>query len=169
MARPKPTKQQQARIPHHLIDIAPPDYSLSLAEYQDAAYRAIEEILGRGKIPFLVGGSGQYITALEEGWSIPRVPPDRELRAELEAYARAKLAREPPRAPAPGRPGRRRTHPPHNNARRVIRALEVCMLTGQAISDLQRGNDRRPIASSGWACSCRAQCYIRAWTPAWTS
>jgi len=133
----KPTKGQQARIPHHLIDIAPPDYSLSLAEYQDAAYRAIEEILRRGKIPFLVGGSGQYITALEEGWSIPRVPPNRELRAELEAFARANSpASLHERLRQVDSVAAERIHP--NNARRVIRALEVCMLTGQAISDLQR-------------------------------
>lgn len=133
----KPTAAQQARVRHHLIDIAPPDYNLSLAEYQDAAYRAIDATSQRGQIPFLVGGSGQYITALEEGWSIPRVPPDVELRAKLEAYVRAnspeslhkRLALVDPTAAA-------RIHP--NNTRRVIRALEVHTLTGQAISDLQK-------------------------------
>ena len=87
-------------------------------------------------IPFLVGGSGQYITAVEEGWSIPRVPPDAELRAELERFAsdnspaalheRLRLV-DPVAA--------ERIHP--NNTRRVIRALEVQMLTGKAISELQ--------------------------------
>ena len=132
----KPRPAQQARVPHHLIDIVNPDYNLSLAEYQDAAYRAINEIHGRGAIPFLVGGSGQYISAVEEGWSIPRVPPDRELRAELENYAVEKspgALHDRLRQVDPVSAGR--IHP--NNVRRVIRALEVQITTGQAISDLQ--------------------------------
>lgn len=132
----KPTAEQQALIPHHLIDIVPPDRSLSLAQYQDAAVRAINDIQQRGLIPFLVGGSGQYISAVEEGWSIPRVPPDAELRAELERFAsdnspaalHERLRQVDPVAAE-------RIHP--NNTRRVIRALEVQMLTGQAISSLQ--------------------------------
>ena len=132
----KPTTAQQAQVPHHLIDIVSPDYSLSLAEYQDAAYRAIDDLHQRGKLPFLVGGSGQYITAVEEGWSIPRVPPNPDLRAELEAYvtetspeALHERLRQVDTISA------ERIHP--NNIRRVIRALEVHMLTGRAISELQ--------------------------------
>lgn len=133
----KPTAAQQTRIRHHLIDIVTPDYNLSLAEYQDAAYQAIDAILQRGRIPFLVGGSGQYITAVEEGWSIPRVPPDAALRAELARVARENspatlhehLRKADPVAAA-------RIHP--NNTRRLIRALEVHTLTGHAISDLQK-------------------------------
>ena len=132
----KPTAAQQAQVPHHLIDIVSPDYNLSLAEYQDAAYRAIDDLHQRGKLPFLVGGSGQYITAVEEGWSIPRVPPNPDLRAELEAYvtetspeALHERLRKVDTISA------KRIHP--NNIRRVIRALEVHMLTGTAISELQ--------------------------------
>ncbi len=132
----KPTVKQRALVPHHLIDIAAPDYNLSLAEYQDAAYRAIDALHQRGKIPLLVGGTGQYISAVEEGWSIPRVPPDRELRAELERFAgetsRAAL-HERLRAVDPI--AAERIHP--NNMRRVIRALEVQLLTGLPISTLQ--------------------------------
>ena len=132
----KPTAEEQARVRHHLIDIAPPDYKLSLAEYQDAAYRAIDVFHQRGRLPFLVGGTGQYISAVEEGWSIPRVPPNPELRAQLEQFAseRSSVAlhdrlRQVDPAAA------ERIHP--NNTRRVIRALEVHTLTGQAISALQ--------------------------------
>lgn len=132
----KPTPEQQSLIPHHLIDLVAPDSNLSLAEYQDLAYRSIGDLHARGKLPLLVGGTGQYITAVEEGWSIPRVAPDRELRAELEAYVAAhsaealheELRRADPVAAE-------RIHP--NNYRRVIRALEVHKLTGQAISGLQ--------------------------------
>ena len=133
----KPTTAQQALVPHHLIDIVDPDYNLSLAEYQDAAYRCIDAAHGRGVLPFLVGGSGQYISAVEEGWSIPRVAPDPDLRAELEAYveshSRAAL-HERLRQVDPI--SAERIHP--NNIRRVIRALEVHSVSGAPISELQR-------------------------------
>lgn len=133
----KPSAAQQALVPHHLIDIVAPDYRLSLAEYQDAAYRCIEELHQRGALPFLVGGSGQYITAVEEGWSIPRVAPNPEIRADLEAYVAShspaalhdRLRRVDPISAE-------RIHP--NNIRRVIRALEVQTVSGKPISELQR-------------------------------
>ena len=133
----KPTAAQQARAPHHLIDIVAPDYNLSLAEYQDAAYLCIDNAHQRGALPFLVGGSGQYITAVEEGWSIPRVPPNPDIRAELEAYVEShspaalheRLRQVDPLSAE-------RIHP--NNTRRVIRALEVQIVAGAPISELQR-------------------------------
>ena len=132
----KPTAEQQALIPHHLIDMVAPDVNLSLAQYQDAAYRAIDDAHGRGSLPFLVGGSGQYISAVEEGWTIPRVPPNPELRAELERFA-AELSRAAlhDRLRQVDPASAERIHP--NNSRRVIRALEVHTLTGKAISALQ--------------------------------
>ncbi len=132
----KPSAAQQALVPHHLIDIAPPDYNLSLAEYQDAAYRCIAELHRRGKLPFLVGGTGQYISAVEEGWSIPRVPPNPELRAELEAYvADNSPAALHDRLRQVDPVSADRIHP--NNVRRVIRALEVQIAAGKPISELQ--------------------------------
>ena len=132
----KPTAAQRARIPHHLIDFVEPDRQLSLAEYQDRAYQTIHTLHARGKLPFLVGGSGQYITAIEAGWSIPRVPPDFDLRAELEAYAASHSAQAlHDRLRRVDSISADRIHP--NNLRRVIRALEVHTLTGQAISKLQ--------------------------------
>ncbi len=133
----KPTAAEQAQIPHHLIDFVEPDYNLGLAEYQDKAYEAIHALHARGKLPFLVGGSGQYITAIEEGWSIPRVLPDSDLRAELEAYATSHSAQAlHDRLRQVDSISADRIHP--NNLRRVIRALEVYILTGQAISKLQK-------------------------------
>ena len=133
----KPTPQQQAQAPHHLIDIVAPDYQLSLAEYQAAAYGKIAALHADGKLPLLVGGTGQYVTAVVEGWSIPRVPPNPELRAKLSAEAEAqgqeafhaRLAQIDPEAAT-------NIHP--NNVRRVVRALEVYMTTGTPISVLQR-------------------------------
>ena len=133
----KPTSEERARIPHHLIDIAEPDETVGLAEFQERTYAAIADIHARGKLPLLVGGTGQYVRAVVEGWCIPRVPPDAALRAELEAQAgregavalHARLARLDPDAA-------QRIDP--RNVRRVIRALEVCLVTGQPMSKQQR-------------------------------
>src|SRR5271157_4893055 len=81
---PKPTREEQVRIPHHLIDISNPDEILSLAVFQQKAREAITDIHARGKLPLLVGGTGQYIRAVTEGWSPPEVKPDERLRNELE-------------------------------------------------------------------------------------
>lgn len=132
----KATAEEQARAPHHLIDIVAPDEPLSLAQYQELAYRTIEAILARKQVPFLVGGTGQYVMAVLEGWRIPRVPPHEELRRELykEAEERsaealhARLAALDPEA-AQSIDAR--------NVRRVVRALEVCLVTGQPISEQQ--------------------------------
>ena len=133
----KPTPEERARVPHHLIDIAEPDETVGLAEFQEWAYSAIEDIHARGKLPLLVGGAGQYVRAVVEGWRVPRVPPDPALRAELEAQAEregatalhVRLALLDPAAA-------QRIDP--RNVRRVIRALEVCLITGQPISEQQR-------------------------------
>jgi tRNA dimethylallyltransferase len=135
----KVTADERGRVPHHLLDVVLPDQVLSLAEYQALAYAAIADIHARGRLPFLVGGTGQYIQAVIEGWSIPAVPPQPELRAELEAQAGAegaealhgRLAALDPAAAA---------RIDYRNVRRVIRALEVCLVTGQPISELQRKN-----------------------------
>lgn len=129
----KPTPPQQARAPHHLIDVVEPDETLSLAEYLSLAQAAIAETAARGHLPLLVGGTGQYLTALTEGWNVPRVPPDAALRAELEDFARqhgvdALYARLLAADPAAG------SFVDGRNMRRVIRALEVTTLTGQPFS-----------------------------------
>src|SRR4030042_980156 len=80
----KPTKEEQALVPHHLIDIVNPDEDFSLVQYQQLAYRAIEDIRQRHKLPLLVGGSGLYVWAVLDGWRIPRVAPDLEFRHSLE-------------------------------------------------------------------------------------
>lgn len=133
----KPTSDEQQTATHHLIDIVDPDKKLSLAQYQRRAYASIDVVHERGQLPLLVGGTGQYITAVIEGWSIPEVPPNDELRAELEAYAdehgtnalHNRLEQRDPDAAE-------KIHP--NNVRRVVRALEVCIETDTPITELQR-------------------------------
>jgi tRNA dimethylallyltransferase len=136
----KVTPQEQAIVPHHLIDVAAPDEPLTLAEYQHLAYAAIDSIHSRGRLPLLVGGSGLYVRTVLEGWSIPQVPPKPDLRAALERIAQRRGDRELHRwlkglDPAAARRIDAR------NLRRVIRALEVTLTSGRPISQLQA---RRP-------------------------
>jgi tRNA dimethylallyltransferase len=83
----KPTKQEMRGIKHHLIDVAEPDEIWSLATFQQRAIEIIEDIQSRKKIPFLVGGSGQYIHAVVYGWVIPAQEANHQFRKVLENWA----------------------------------------------------------------------------------
>ena len=138
----KPTRQEQARVPHHLIDIADPDEILSLAVFQQKARETIADIYTRNKIPFLVGGTGQYVRAVTEGWSPPEVEPDERLRRELEKmkeergtyWLYEKLKQLDPVAAE---------KIDARNYRRTIRALEVILRTGRRFSE-QQGQRQSP-------------------------
>ncbi len=133
----KPTPAELAAAPHHLVDIVPPDAVLTLAEFQERAIAVIADVHARKKLPLLVGGTGQWVKAVIEGWGIPRVPPDPALRAKLQAEAdaigaeafHAKLAAVDPNAAA---------KLDFRNVRRVIRAMEVYLKTGIPISVHQK-------------------------------
>ncbi len=77
----KATPAEQARVPHHLLDLRAPDQVLTVAEYQQLAYAAIDDIHRRGRVPFLVGGSALYVRSVVAGLRIPEVPPNPQLRA----------------------------------------------------------------------------------------
>lgn len=132
----KATPAEQALVRHHLIDLIDPDQDFSLAVFQDLAMQAIAAIVGRGRVPLLVGGTGQYLAAVLEGWQIPRVAPQPELRTRLEAEAatlgtaalHARLATIDPVAAQ---------NIMLTNTRRIIRALEVYEATGSPISAQQ--------------------------------
>ena len=138
----KPTREEQKRVRHHLIDIANPDEILSLAVFQKMATDAIADIHSRGKLPLLVGGTGQYVRAVTEGWKPPEVKPDERLRSDLEKekeekggdFLYQKLKSLDPEAAQNIDP---------RNVRRTIRALEVIMTTGKKFSE-QRGQRESP-------------------------
>ena len=133
----KPTAEQSRRVRHHLIDIVEPDEPLGLAQYQRKTYSAIDAIQRRGNLPLLVGGTGQYISAVIEGWSIPEVAPNLVLRAELEQFAARNGSQAlHERLRVHDAVAADRIHP--NNVRRVVRALEVCLESGLPFSELQR-------------------------------
>ncbi len=132
----KPSATDLARVPHHLIDVADPDQIWSLAVFQSAAQKAIADIHSRGKLPILVGGTGQYLRAILEGWEPPKLAAQPKLRAALEDWAseigkgglHARLARldlEAARGIDP------------RNLRRTIRALEVILSTGRKFSEVR--------------------------------
>lgn len=129
----KPSKAERASAVHHLIDICEPHQTLTLGEYQRLAYQAINDILARGRLPILVGGTGQYVKAVIEGWGIPEVAPHPALRHQLELLGPSELTRwlqhlDPQAA--------ERIDP--RNVRRVVRALEVTLISGRPITELQK-------------------------------
>ena len=132
----KPSYQEMQHVPHHLIDVTTPDKPWSLAQYKIAANHVIRDIQQRRNIPVLVGGPGQYVRAIVEGWNIPPIPEDHKIRDELVAYA--------------DRYGSMNLHDKlkgldyeaaesidPRNIRRIIRALEVCISTGKTFSQLR--------------------------------
>lgn len=133
----KPTAAERRGVAHHLIDIVNPDETVALAEMLDRIVAAVEDIRGRGRQPILAGGTGQYVRALREGWVVPRVPPDDELRAALASHAQAEGAESLHARLAGLDPAAAQVIEPANT-RRVIRALEVCLKTGQPFSEARR-------------------------------
>jgi len=129
----KPTPEEQRCVKHHLIDVADPDQIWSLAVFLPKAIETIQDIHGRDKLPFLVGGTGQYIHAVIQGWDLPGIKPDPALRAVLKKWAdligpdgmRKRLSvLDPAAADAIDGP----------NLRRMIRALEVILTSGRRFS-----------------------------------
>ena len=125
----KPTLEERDALPHQLVDIVYPDEPFGLATWLDLANESLESAWGRGRLPLLVGGTGQYVWALLEGWRVPKVPAHAELRRELEQRPPedllAELNRVDPESHEYIQP---------QNVRRVIRALEVYYATGKPFS-----------------------------------
>ena len=138
----KPSLEERARVHHYLIDIVNPDETLSLAVFQQKAKEIISDIHARGKLPFLVGGTGQYVRAVTQGWTPPEVVADKRLRDELEKlkeerganWLHDRLAQVDPESAQ---------KIDARNVRRTIRALEVILTTGRKFSE-QRGQSDSP-------------------------
>lgn len=135
----KPSAEQRARVPHHLIDVADPTEPFSVARFQAVAAKAIREVLARGRVPLLVGGSGLYYRAVVDRLRFPGT--EHGVRSLLEAEASAigparlhqRLASYDPAAAARIDPA---------NVRRTIRALEVSAVTGRPFSVFARDWER---------------------------
>lgn len=156
----KPSLEERTRVPHHLIDVTNPDNPWSLGIFQGEANLAIKEILGRNRLPFMVGGTGQFIHAIIEDWRIPTVEPNPRLREVLAEWGKnigptelhTKLARLDPQAARVIEP---------SNVRRTIRALEVIFSTGRRFSELRSvGNKQYNSLLLGLSCP-RIELYQR--------
>jgi tRNA dimethylallyltransferase len=129
----KVTSAERELVPHHLLDVAEPNDSYTVAQFQQDAITAINSILAHGHQPFLVGGSPHYIQTVVDHFDMPHIPPQPELRAQLEARPLADLLTQLATLdPACA------TSIDQKNPRRVIRALEVCLVSGQPFSAQRR-------------------------------
>ena len=144
----KASAQEQAQVPHHLIDLIEPHETFSVTDYIQHAETAIADILGRGKVPLFIGGTGLYLRSLIRGvFNGPDADWDfRKTQDEfLAEYGNAALH---DRLKTVDAATADRLHP--NDTRRIIRALEVYQLTGQPLSQQQNHNpvplDQRPVA-----------------------
>jgi tRNA dimethylallyltransferase len=139
----KATPEERARVPHHLIDIIDPDEEYSVALFQEAATRLITEINQRGRLPFIVGGTGLYIESVTHRFQFAQAEQDRELRDRLQRLAETEGAEALHRRLARIDPvTAERLHP--NDVKRVIRAMEIYELTGQKMSDYQHRAAQSP-------------------------
>lgn len=135
----KPPISQREDVPHHLIDIKNPDEEYTVADYKNDAVAAIKDILKRNKLPILVGGTGLYIDAVLDNLDIPKIKADPELRAKIEqdieenglAAVFKKLVDRDPEAAYVVDP---------KNPRRVVRALEVAIVTGEPFTAQRKKN-----------------------------
>ena len=120
----KPTAEQRAAAPHHLIDLVAPDQQYSLSLFLRQARAAIDEVRLRGRLPIVAGGTGQYVRALLEGWRVPEMEPDPRVRREMEARVEAEGVEQLHRELAAVDPAAA-ARVEASNPRRVIRALEL--------------------------------------------
>lgn len=139
----RPTEEEMAGIPHHLMGFLPPDASYSVARYAEAAHAAIREVHSRGKMPVLCGGTGLYIQAVVDNLRYEAQPGDRAVREELnrriaheggEALLRELQTIDPQTAA--------RLHP--NDHGRIVRALEIHRVTGRTITQQNEESHREP-------------------------
>lgn len=136
----KPMPSELARAPHHLFDVADPTDGFNLATFLRLARGAISDIVERGNVPVVAGGTGQYVWGLVEGWQAPGVPPDPEARSRLEAEGSAALYTRLQKAD----PASAESIDPRN-LRRLVRAMEVIEATGLPFSE------QRTKSSPGFA------------------
>ena len=139
----KPTAEEMDGVPHHMIDVADPEEDFSVARYVELASACVDDILARGKLPIVAGGTGLYVDSLLSGRTFAAFSPESALRKELEEELAERggeamleeLSRVDPEAAA-------RLHP--NDHKRIVRALEVYRSTGKTISEHNRETQALP-------------------------
>lgn len=140
----KVTKEEMAGIPHHLLSVANPKQKFTVSQYQKLALKAIKQIQAKGKIPFLVGGTGFYIQSIVDGLVIPEVKPNWKLRKKLEQKNTEQLFSilkklDPARA----------ANIDSKNPRRLVRAIEIIKATKKPIPSLRRPTSEFDVLQIG--------------------
>lgn len=140
----KITKKEMNGIPHYLLDVVSPKKRFTVTQYKKLALKAMKDILKRGKLPILCGGTGFYIQAVVDGIIIPQVPPDWKLRKKLEKKSAKELYRmlkklDPKRAKTIEK----------ENPRRLIRAIEIVLKTKKPVPVLKRNPLPYPVLMLG--------------------
>jgi len=139
----KITKEEMKGIPHHLLDIAEPMEQYAVSHFKTDAEKVIGDILSRGKLPILCGGTAQYLDAVTENFITPKTPPNKKLRKELETKSTEELFSQLKVLDAE----RAETIDPHN-PRRLVRAIEIIISQGfvPKIPDVPKKYDALKIA-----------------------
>lgn len=139
----KPTQEEMGGIPHHMIDVADPEEDFSVARYVEMAAQCVDDVLERGKLPIVAGGTGLYIDSLLSGRTFAPFSPDSALRGELERELAEKGGQAMLEALAQVDPeAAQRLHP--NDHKRIVRALEVYRSTGKTITQHNRETQAIP-------------------------
>ena len=128
----KITKKEMARIPHYLLDVVNPKKQFSAIQYKNLAEKAIKKIYSHGKIPIICGGTGFYIQTITDNLSIPKIKPDAKLRTGLEKKSTKELFSQLKKLDP-----RRTKNIDRNNRRRLIRALEIVIKSGEKVPALK--------------------------------
>jgi len=129
----KVSKKEMQGISHHLLDVTSPKKRFDVTQYRKLAQRAINQIFKRGKTPILCGGTGFYIQAIVDGLVIPEVKPDLRLRFDLDQLSTGELFNKLKKLDH-----KRAKIIDKNNRRRLIRALEIVIKTGETVPTLKR-------------------------------
>ena len=129
----KPTMEEREGILHHVIDVVEPEVNYTVANFYDDATKAINDILSRGKLPIIAGGTGLYFRILLEGFDLPRVEPNEKLRTELNSLELSDLVEI-----LRNLDEKTLENMVTPEKRKVIRAIEVCKGLGQPMSEVQR-------------------------------
>lgn len=129
----KPTIDEMQEIPHYMIDVVEPEYNYSVGLYVKEAKKHITDIISRGKVPIVVGGTGLYFRVLLENYDLPDVKPDYELRKELSSYSYEELLEMLTKLDE-----KAANSVEKNDKKKLIRYIEIIKLAGKPL-DLVRG------------------------------
>ena len=132
IASAKPDMEEREGIPHYMIDIVEPEFDYSVGNYYDDAKKCINDIISRGKVPIVAGGTGLYLRVLLEHYNLPRVEADYELREKLDKKEKEVLLKELEELDSLTADRLKEA-----NKRRIVRAIEVIKTLNKPISQLE--------------------------------